>query len=177
MAGSRAASRSRGRFLPPIWVGGLAAALLIVALVTVALLTLLPPAFVADTISSEALRRLSAEAAIRATILQTIGGLVVLIGLCLTARTVYLTRETHLTDRLTKAVDQLGHERPEVRVGGVYALQRLANNSPIDRTMITNILRGYLVARAARTTQRPAPVAPIAPDIQTALDVIVELHA
>jgi hypothetical protein len=150
-------------------VGWLVAGVLSIALVTTLLLVFLTPAVVPGSLSLNEQHRLDAEAAVRATILQTIGGLVVLVGLSLTARSVYLARETHVTDRLTKAVDQLGHDKPEVRVGGVYALQRLANNSPIDRGMIASILKGYLTARATGST-------PIGPDIQTALNVLIELH-
>jgi hypothetical protein len=42
-----------------------------------------------------------------------------------TARSFTLNREGHVTDRYTKAVSQLGDESSPVRVGGVYALERI----------------------------------------------------
>ena len=86
-----------------------------------------------------------------------------------------MTRETHLTDRLTKAVDQLGHDKREVRVGGVYALQRLAKNSRVDRSVIADILTGYLTIHVGPGGAARADS--ITPDIQTALAVLVELGA
>ena len=163
-------NNARLRATLPGWVGWLVVTVATIAAVTAALLIVLAPAVVPHTLSVNEQHRLDAEASIRATILQTIGGLVVLVGLCFTARSVYLARETHLTDRLTKAVDQLGHDKPEVRVGGIYALQRLATNSPIDRGIIANVLKGYLVARATDNNT------PIGPDLQTAVDVFIELH-
>lgn len=160
----------RSRATPPRWVGWLLFGVIAVTLVTGALLIFGAPAFVPHTLTKGDEKRFTAESSIRATMLQAIGGLVVLIGLCLTARTVYLARETHVTDRLTKAVDQLGHDKPEVRVGAIFALQRLAENSPIDRSMIASVLKGFLSARATDDTR------PIGPDLQCALDVYLELQ-
>jgi hypothetical protein len=53
-----------------------------------------------------------------------------------TGRTYRLNREGHVTDRYTKAVGQLGDGSPAVRIGGVYALERIGNDSPKDRTTI-----------------------------------------
>jgi hypothetical protein len=151
-------------------VGWLVFALIALAVLTAALLIFAAPAFVAHTVTSADDKRYAAESSIRATILQAIAGLVVLLGLCLTARTVYLARETHVTDRLTKAVDQLGHEKAEVRVGGVYALKRLAQNSPIDRAIISSVLKGFLQAHAIQSER------PIGPDLQAALNTYLELR-
>jgi hypothetical protein len=151
-------------------VGWLLLGLFVVTLATAALLIFGAPAFVPHALSAGEQKRFSAESSIRATMRQAIGGLDVLVGLCLTARTVYLARETHLTDRLTKAVDQLGHDKAEVRVGAIFALQRLAENSPIDRGMIARVLKGFLTARAVHEAR------PIGPDLQCALDVYLELQ-
>jgi hypothetical protein len=158
------------RATPPRWVGWLLFGMIVVTLVTGALLIFGAPAFVPHSLTAGDEKRFSAESSIRATMLQAIGGLVVLVGLCLTARTVYLARETHVTDRLTKAVDQLGHDKAEVRVGAIFALQRLAENSPIDRGMIASVLKGFLSARATDEAR------PIGPDLQCALEVYLELQ-
>jgi len=55
------------------------------------------------------------------------------VGLAYTARTYRLSREGHLTDRYTKAVEQLGSDKIEVRLGGIYALERLMRDSPTDQ--------------------------------------------
>lgn len=120
--------------------------------------------------------RLAAQAAIRATILQTLAGVVVIVGLGFTARSVYLSRETHLTDRLSTAVEQLGSDKAEVRVGAVYALQRLAGNSRVDRRVIADILTGYLTVHTGPTAAA-TPGLTVAPDVQTALTVLWKLQA
>jgi hypothetical protein len=67
--------------------------------------------------------RLDAEAGIRSSLLQTIGGGVLLAGLYFTARGFRLTREGHITDRYAKSIEQIGHDNADVRIGGVFALE------------------------------------------------------
>ena len=166
--------RQAARATPPWWVVWLAV-VVAVAAATVVLLVIIPAQGVPKAPSLADRDRLAAQAAIRATILQAVGGLVLVLGLGFTARSVYVSRETHLTDRLTKAVEQLGHDKPEVRVGAVYALQRLARNSPVDRSVVTNILSGYLTIHAGPGMH--PPTGRILPDVQTAVSVLVELEA
>ena len=40
-------------------------------------------------------------------------------------RTVQLTEQGQVTDRYTKAIDQLGSDKLDVRIGGIYALERV----------------------------------------------------
>ena len=67
----------------------------------------------------------------RATLLQGLAGGVLLLGAYFTWRQVqvtrqqlYLTEQGQLTERFTRAVDQLGSDRLDVRLGGIYALER-----------------------------------------------------
>ena len=43
-----------------------------------------------------------------------------------------LTRQGQITERFTRAIDQLGHARTEIRLGGIYALERIARESEED---------------------------------------------
>ncbi|MEU7989067.1 hypothetical protein AB0B56_29810 [Streptosporangium canum] len=54
------------------------------------------------------------------------------------------SQERLVTDLYTKAVEQLGHEKAPVRIGGLYALERLANSYPVHRQSIVNVICGYL---------------------------------
>jgi hypothetical protein len=163
------------RAAPPKWVVWLVVAMALTVIVAIVLMILVPLAAVPDAPTAADRRRLLAEASIRSTILQSLAGLVVVAGLGFTARSLYLSRETHLTDRLATAVDQLGHAKTEVRMGGIYSLRRLAGNSRIDRAMIAKLLTGYLTVHA-RPGTRPARGS-IEPDVQTALSVLVVLES
>lgn len=48
------------------------------------------------------------------------------------------------TDRFQSAADQLGHERPAVRLAGVHALARLADDWDAQRQMCIDVLCAYL---------------------------------
>ena len=66
------------------------------------------------------------------TILQGLGGLALLGTLYFSARTLRLNRRGQLTERFTKAVEQLSQPVPEqlaVRLGGIYALEQIALDS------------------------------------------------
>lgn len=49
-----------------------------------------------------------------------------------------------LTELYAKSVEQLGSEKAPVRLGGLYALERLAQDDPGQRQTIVNVLCAYL---------------------------------
>jgi hypothetical protein len=60
-----------------------------------------------------------------------------------------LAREGQITDRFTKAIDQMGDtsdgkKRLEIRIGGIYALERIAQDSVQYYGQIMEILTAYL---------------------------------
>src|SRR5215212_519087 len=66
----------------------------------------------------------------RATWAQILGGAALLSGLYFTWRTLQVNREGQITERFTRAIDQLGKVEDrqklfEIRVGGIYALERI----------------------------------------------------
>jgi Pentapeptide repeats (8 copies) len=136
-----------------------------------------------------------ARNAVRTTLLQGLGGLVLLIGAYLTWRQTQisraasreelrLTREGQLTDRFTRAVEQLGSNDVAVRVGGIYALGRVAEESLTDRAAIADILTAYVRKEAPWPPDANSPypedfpidqlphLAIRAPDIQAVLTVL-----
>lgn len=66
--------------------------------------------------------------------------------------------ERRITELYTKAVEQLGNEKAPVRLGGLYALERLAQDNPAQRQTIVNVICAYL----------RMPFAPEAPDSEAA---------
>jgi hypothetical protein len=45
-----------------------------------------------------------------------------------------------VTARCTKAIEQLGSGRLDVRIGGIYALERTAHDSPRDHLAVLEVL-------------------------------------
>ncbi|GHH62539.1 pentapeptide repeat-containing protein [Lentzea cavernae] len=95
-----------------------------------------------------------------------------------------MTEQGQLTDRFTKTVDQLdrtGADHLQARLGAIYALERLARDSPRDQPTIIEILSAFV----RTTTPRPTPAAtgttksamtcpsqPVSPDVHAALTVL-----
>ncbi|CAM5348535.1 Secreted effector protein pipB2 OS=Streptomyces lavendulae subsp. lavendulae OX=58340 GN=pipB1 PE=4 SV=1 [Streptomyces lavendulae subsp. lavendulae] len=98
-----------------------------------------------------AAERLTAVNNVRTTLVQAVGGAVVLFGAYATWRQLRVnqeglnaTREGHITDRFGRAVDQLGSEKTDVRIGGLYALWRIADHSAHDREAVISIKAAFL---------------------------------
>ncbi len=94
-------------------------------------------------------KQLELEDNFRKTIVQMLGGAFLLLGLYYSARTFGLSREGHITDRFTKAIEQLGwvvkgEPSIEVRLGAIYALERIAIDSLRDHWTIMEILTAYV---------------------------------
>src|ERR1700740_602633 len=83
---------------------------------------------------------LSGENDFRATLAQVLGGTAVLAGLYFTGETFRLQQEGQLTDRINKAVEQLGSDKVDTSLGGIYELARIADDSDRDHWPIMEIL-------------------------------------
>jgi hypothetical protein len=90
-----------------------------------------------------------------------------------TQRTLELTERGQITERFTRAIDQLGatddkgDQRLELRLGGIYALERIARDSEEDHWPIMDVLTAY-VRQHTPPRSREAPD----PDIQAIMTVI-----
>ena len=82
--------------------------------------------------------------ATRQILLTAAGGTAILIGLAFTARTYNLSRRGQLTDRYTKAIEQLASDKPTERLGGVYALEHLMRESEQDHVTVVNVLAAFI---------------------------------
>lgn len=79
-------------------------------------------------------------------------------------RTAELTEQGQVTERYTKAIEQLGADKINVRIGGIFALERIANDSPRDHPNVMEVLGAFIRERFDDT----APPA----DVQAALTVV-----
>jgi hypothetical protein len=80
-----------------------------------------------------------------------------------------LAKEAQVTDRYTAAVNNLGEDQIDVRLGGIYALQRIMQDSTRDQPTIANVLATYV---RTRTVKPPAKGQDIPADVQAALIVL-----
>ncbi|MEU3862167.1 pentapeptide repeat-containing protein [Streptomyces sp. NPDC028722] len=122
--------------------------------------------------------RLKAVNDVRTTLLQAVGGMVVLFGAYATWRqlrvsqdTLRATQEGYVTDRFSTAVDQLGSDKLETRIGGLHALWRIAEHSARDREAVISMQAAYL-----RTHLPWPPARPDAPAADVPINDIVPLE-
>jgi Pentapeptide repeats (8 copies) len=94
---------------------------------------------------------ITAENDARATFAQILGGIGLLIGLYFTYRSikvahknVEVAEEGKLTERFSKAVELLGSEKLDVRLGGIYALERIARDSQKDHWTVMEVLTAFI---------------------------------
>jgi hypothetical protein len=74
-----------------------------------------------------------------------------------------VTAQRQIADRFTMAVDQLdraGDEHLQARLGGIYALERLARDSPPDHPIVVEVLSAFIRTNAARPKATPSSDTP-----------------
>lgn len=131
-----------------------------------------------DTV--EALRgkeRSDAINGVRQLLLQATAGGIAATALVFTARTYVLSREGHVTDRYTKAIDQLGAETLDQRIGGIYALERIMRDSSKDHAAVVDVLAAFVRVHGRRagpgqSMAEGEELAAPGADIQAALSVL-----
>lgn len=120
--------------------------------------------------------RLTELGRIRTAELALLGGMIAVFGACYTHRNFRLNHQGQISERFTRAIDQFGSEKTQLRLGAIYALQRIARESPVDHGPIMDILTGFLRERAARPKSRAAANGRrrLPADVQTALSVVAQ---
>jgi len=133
--------------------------------------------------------RVKLQNELRTTALQVIAGLAVLAGAVLAFQqltedrqqansTRELTLQGQASERFTLAIDQLGSDRREVQLGGIYGLEQIAQQAPDNRLAVTEVLVAYLHRRVPTPAKPPPDDSPVeelrvrASDAQAALTVL-----
>lgn len=155
----------------------------------VAALFLLPPLVAPELTDAQAQFEVDDRA--RLTAATIVGGVLLLGGLWMNWRRVSTLEKQvataqlgQITERFTRAIDQLGAVRPdnaiapEIRAGGVRSLERIARESEDDFWPILDILSAYLrsVSRAPDTDHWDE-LAPQAQEIHQRMDVAFTIEA
>ena len=93
------------------------------------------------------------------------------------------TRDDQIANRYTKAIEQLGSKEIDVRIGGIYALERVARDSARDHPTVMEVLTAFI--REHSHKQWPLPDHPpsreqersLPPDVKAAITVITRRAA
>ena len=99
-------------------------------------------------------------------------------------RTVEIAREGQITERFTRAIDQLGSAKVPIRLGGAYALERIARDSGEDRWPVMQVLMDCIPRRlrwdlemAVQEDPYEQLEQPVTPDKQAILAILGRLNA
>jgi uncharacterized protein YjbI with pentapeptide repeats len=136
-------------------------------------------------VQHRSLEVVKAQNEVRTTLLQGFGGVVLLFGAYFTYRQLtnsgeqlahsreqlQMAQQGQITERFTRAIDQLGHAQLDVRLGGIYALERIARDSPVDHATIGEVLTAYIRSHA------PWPPTPPSENAAVSIDQVGELQA
>lgn len=94
-------------------------------------------------------------------------------------RTFQLAEQGQVTDRYAKAIEKLGSKTIDVTIGGIYALERIARDSPKDHPTVMEVLAACIREHSREQWPKPPeepgaerPERATRPDIQAALTVI-----
>jgi hypothetical protein len=109
----------------------------------------------------------SAKNGIRTTLIQGVVGLTALAGIAVGWQQLQtdrqqlqdqlaLTRQGQVAERFTRAVDQLGSNALDVRLGGIYGLEQIAQQSPEDRLQVFEVLTAYIRQHTRRRQETGA---------------------
>ena len=121
--------------------------------------------------------RITLEDKARGTLIQVIGGLFFFVTAYLTWKNseishkqLLATQEKQITERFSKAVEQLGNEESiTVRLGAIYSLERIAKDSKDDHWTIMEVLTAFIREKSNHNREKDSK---IPEDIQAALTVI-----
>ncbi len=120
-------------------------------LVLGAAVMLLPKVLVPASVTPAQADALKAQDDLRTILVQSVGGLLLVGGVVATWRQVTLgrrqleiMREGQLTERFSRAIEQLGSDKLDVRLGAIYALERIAVASADERGPILEVLTAYV---------------------------------
>jgi uncharacterized protein YjbI with pentapeptide repeats len=115
----------------------------------------------------------------RKTVATVLGGFVVLLGAYFTWRNISIAQEGQVTDRFTRAIEQLGavhldgRSRIEVRLGGIYALSRMARQNqgewPIVEVFCAYVRQNSPRVPTTESTEHPDSTLKPKPDIEAIL--------
>jgi hypothetical protein len=94
----------------------------------------------------------------------------------LSRRTFELTEQGQVTDRYTKAIEQLGSDKLSVRIGGIYALERVVRDSARDHPTVMEVLTAF-IREGPKEPSDPGDVLEIPADVQAAVTVVARRDA
>jgi hypothetical protein len=109
----------------------------------------------------------------RTAFLAILAGALATVGAVFTGLSYRLNRAGQITERFTRAIDQLGSSELDIRLGGIYALERIARDSPDDHPQVMEVLTAYVREHAPWPPAQAQTTIPVEHSDAQRLDVRV----
>ena len=150
------------------WISLTAISLVLVVIVIAAFATL--PKYVlehsAPIGSLSPVQLAAAESSIRGSLLQAVGGILLVAGAITAWRQMLIGRKQHIlgrhvavTEAFAKAVEYLGNPNAiDVRLGGIYSLDRVSDDDPAEMSRVAEILCAFIRERSPSDGDLPRDV-------------------
>lgn len=160
-----------------ILLAGLGLALLLLAIVLIVPRMAYPPLSATDLHGVAAAdKRIELQHArgqlqseFRGQLLQALAGLFIIAGSVAAWQQIRVARDGQITERFTRAIEHLGSDNCDIRIGGLYALERIAKNSPGDRATIQRTIGAFVRSHAPWPVGAPDGPEHPTPDIDKTL--------
>jgi uncharacterized protein YjbI with pentapeptide repeats len=98
-------------------------------------------------------KRLEFENETRKTVIQILGGIAFFSTFYFSYKTYLLSNEQQITNRFTETIKLLSDSNREIRIGALYALERLCKDSEKDKVSIIQIINAYIRNRAPQSSK------------------------
>jgi uncharacterized protein YjbI with pentapeptide repeats len=112
----------------------------------------------------------------RSTVVQVLAATAVISGLFFTARSYAASLSAQITERFSKAIGQLGDPEVNVRIGALYALDRISRDSRRDYATVVQVLVRFIRESASSTADSHGiysrPEQNVSGDLQAALALL-----
>ena len=117
-------------------------------------------------------QRIELENSTYGTLIQALGGAFFFVTAYISWLSYRSTEEKQITERFTKAVEQLDRNKAVAeRLGGIYSLERIAEDSPKDHWTIIEVLTSWIREQSC-SSQNQNTIDELPIDLQAALTVI-----
>lgn len=94
---------------------------------------------------------------VRTGLLTLLAGSVAAIGAAYTARSYRLARRGQMTERFGRAIEHLASKSEDIRLGGIFELERIAQESELEHGPVMQVLTAYVREHAPWSRPEPAP--------------------
>ncbi|OUC13132.1 MAG: hypothetical protein B0A82_18845 [Alkalinema sp. CACIAM 70d] len=78
------------------------------------------------------------------TVATIVGGIMLILNFRVAIKNTKIAEDRLVAERFTKAVEQVSSEKIEVRLGGIYSLERISEDSPKDYWTVMEVLTAFV---------------------------------